>query len=174
MKAAWEQDYTEFVSARLARLHRQAYLLTYDRDRADDLVQQTCVSLYVYWRKARSATNMDAYVNGMLVKAFLNERRKGWSTKVQLTEAIPDRGTVEDGSVEDRAVLRAALLQVPPKQRLILVLRFLCDQSVAEVAEAVGCSPGTVKSQCSHGLTALRRAMRELGAREERFDAGVF
>jgi RNA polymerase sigma-70 factor (sigma-E family) len=173
MRPRWEEDYVEFVSARLGRLHRQAYLLTNDRHRADDLVQQTCVNLYVHWRQARNADNMDAYVNGMLVKAFLSERRKSWSVRVRLTESVPDRVDPGGASIEDRALLREALSRVPRKQRLVLVLRFLCDQSVADVAMALGCSPGTVKSQCSHGLTALRRAMRELGVEEERFNARV-
>lgn len=173
MKPSWEDDYVEFVSARLPRLHRQAYLLTNDRHRADDQVQQTCVNLYVHWRQARKADSMDRYVNGMLVKAFLSERRRSWSTRVTLTESLPERVDGEPTSIEDRAVLSQALSQVPRKQRLVLVLRFLCDQSVADVAEALGCSPGTVKSQCSHGLAALRRALREMGVEEERFHARV-
>jgi RNA polymerase sigma-70 factor (sigma-E family) len=167
MKPSWEEEYVEFVSSRLARLHRQAYLLTNDGHRADDLVQQTCVNLYVHWRRARSAHSMDAYVNGMLVKAFLSERRKGWSTRVRLTDTPPEPVHRGEAGIEDRILLRKALSRVPGKQRLVLVLRFLCDQSVAEVAEALGCSTGTVKSQCSHGLVALRRALRELGMQEE-------
>jgi RNA polymerase sigma-70 factor (sigma-E family) len=173
MMQSWEAEYAEFVSARLARLHRQAYLLTGDRHLADDLVQQTCLNLYVHWRKARQADNLAAYVNGTLVKAFLNERRKPWSQRVRVIESPPDLPEVRAGQVEERVLLRQALSRVPRRQRLVLILRFLCDQSVAEVAAALECSPGTVKSQCSHGLAALRRALRELGAEEEWFDARV-
>jgi RNA polymerase sigma-70 factor (sigma-E family) len=171
MKQSWEADYTEFVSARLARWHRQAYLLTGNRHLADDLVQQTCLNLYVHWRKALQADNMAAYVNGMLVKAFLNEQRTPWFKRVRVIESPPDLPGARAGQIEERVLLRQALSRVPRKQRLVLVLRFLCDQSVAEVAEALGCSPGTVKSQCSHGLAALRRALHELGVEEEWSDA---
>jgi RNA polymerase sigma factor (sigma-70 family) len=132
MMQSWEAEYAEFVSARLARLHRQAYLLTGDRHLADDLVQQTCLNLYVHWRKARQADNLAAYVNGTLVKAFLNERRKPWSQRVRVIESPPDLPEVRAGQVEERVLLRQALSRVPRRQRLVLILRFLCDQSVTE------------------------------------------
>ncbi len=154
----WEQAYVEFVTARLAQLHRQAYMLTGDAHRADDLVQQTCVNLFVYWRRAMGASDPDRYVRAMLVRAFLNERRRGWARLVRLTDAVPDRPVAETGG-EERTLLHAALLRVPPKQRAVLVLRYLYDMPVAEVAELVGCSEGTVKSQAFHGLAALRRLL---------------
>lgn len=158
MRQSWEQDYVEFVSARQASWHRQAYMLTGDGHRADDIVQQTCVDLFVYWRRAMAAVDPDRYVRAMLVRAFLNERRRGWAKRVQLTDAVPDRPFTDPDS-EERTTLHAALLQVPPKQRAVLVLRYLYDMSVAEVAEVVDCSPGTVKSQAFHGLAALRRLL---------------
>jgi RNA polymerase sigma factor (sigma-70 family) len=63
----------------------------------------------------------------------------------------------EEGT-EDRMALRAALLAVPPGQRTVLVLRFLADLSVEQVADTLGCSTGTVKSQTARGLVALRNA----------------
>ncbi|WP_406046369.1 sigma-70 family RNA polymerase sigma factor [Micromonospora sp. NBC_00898] len=64
-------------------------------------------------------------------------------------------------------MLRDALAKVPPRQRAVLVLRFLHDLPVEEVARTLGCSPGTVKSQTSHGLAAMRRLLgdREMAGR---------
>ncbi len=157
---AWEEEYVEYVSARLPTLRRLGYLLCGSEDRADDLVQQTITALYVHWKRASAAQHMDAYVRQMLVRAFLDEKRRPWS-RVRLTDAPPESVAPEGPSVEDRMVLRAALRRVPRRQRAVLVLRFLSDLSVPEVATLLGCSEGTVKSQTSHGLAALRRLLGE-------------
>ncbi|WP_329107244.1 SigE family RNA polymerase sigma factor [Micromonospora sp. NBC_01699] len=159
MQAELEREYVEFVTARLARMQRIAYLLCGDAHRADDLVQQTFTTLYVQWRRVRAVEYPDAYVRTMLVRTFLSEKRLAWSSRVDLTDSVPERITPEGPGVEDRAVLRDALSRVPKRQRAVLVLRFLCDLPVDEVAELLGCSPGTVKSQTSHGLAALRRLL---------------
>ena len=159
MREAAEQDYVEFVTAKLAGMRRLAYLLSGDSHRADDLVQQTFTALYVRWRRARTVGHLDAYVRAMLVKAFLSEKRRAWWSRVDVTDSVPERVPPAGPDPEDRAVLHAALSRVPARQRAVLVLRFLCDQPVDEVARILGCSPGTVKSQTAHGLTALRREL---------------
>jgi RNA polymerase sigma factor (sigma-70 family) len=58
-------------------------------------------------------------------------------------------------------MIRAALDRVPPRQQAVLVLRFLCDRPVQDVARLLGCSEGTVKSQTSHGLNAMRKILGE-------------
>jgi RNA polymerase sigma-70 factor (sigma-E family) len=161
VRADHERDYVEFVTARLPGLRRLAYLLIGDGHRADDLVQQTCTALYVHWGRARVADNLDAYVRRMLVRAFVDERRRSWTRRVDLDDQALDRPAPEPTDPAQALVLRQALAQVPPRQRAVLVLRFLCDLSVAEVAQVLDCSPGTVKSQTSHGLAALRRLLGE-------------
>jgi RNA polymerase sigma-70 factor (sigma-E family) len=151
-----DRAYLDYVSARLPQLHKQAYLLTGDPHHADDLVQQTCVDLYVYWKRASAAGDLDGYVRRMLVNSFLNEKRRAWSRRVRLTADVPERGWA-DPDPSDDGVLRAALRQVPPRQRAVVVLRYIYDLSVNEVAEILGCSPGTVKSQAAHGIAAMRK-----------------
>ena len=74
--------------------------------------------------------------------------------------AEPPEVVVEQdtSSVEDRPSLLRALQQVPARQRAVLVLRFVEDMSVEEVADALGCTTGTVKSQTARGLATLRKA----------------
>jgi RNA polymerase sigma-70 factor (sigma-E family) len=152
--------YLAYVHGRIPALRRLAYLLGGDEHQADDLVQETITKLYAKWPRIAAVENVDAYVHTMLVRAFLDEKRRGW-WRVGLWGSAPDRAVSAPGAAEDRTVLRAALAKVPPRQQAVLVLRFLCDRPVAEVAEILGCSEGTVKSQTAHGLTALRKILGE-------------
>ena len=148
----------EYVSGRIPALRRVAFLLGGDEHQADDLVQETITKLYAKWPRVAKVENVDAYVHTMLVRAFLDEKRRGW-WRVSLRGAPPERAAPPPSSSDERTVLRAALKRIPARQQAVLVLRFLCDRSVADVAQLLGCSEGTVKSQTSHGLTALRRIL---------------
>jgi RNA polymerase sigma-70 factor (sigma-E family) len=163
MRSESEREYVEYVSARLPRLHRAAYLLCGDADRADDVVQATITSLYVNWRRARTATNLDGYVHRILVRRYLDERRRPWSGVV-LAEVAPDRAAPPEHSVEDREAVTAALRQLPRGQRAVLVLRYFCDLSIEATATALGCSAGNVKSQSARGLTTLRHLLADPAA----------
>ncbi|WP_433831438.1 SigE family RNA polymerase sigma factor [Actinoplanes sp. CA-015351] len=158
MRDSAEEEYVEYVTARVPALRRLAYVLTGDGHRADDLVQQTITTLYLKWPRARAAENIDAYVRTMLVRGYLDEKRLAWS-KVRLFRQIPEPEPIEETGAEDRQVLRAALRRVPRQQRAVLVLRFFYDLPVEEVAAILGCSGGTVKSHTSRGLAALRRLL---------------
>jgi RNA polymerase sigma-70 factor (sigma-E family) len=157
-----EHDYSQYVAARLPRLHRIAYQLLGDRHRADDAVQDALTALYLRWPRMHDVRNLDAYVHTMVVRAVLSDRRRFWA-RVQLWGAPPDdapaAGPGDDAGVEQRVVLRQALRALPEGQRTVLVLRFLCDLPVEEVAAVLGRSEGTVKSQTSHGLKSLRRRL---------------
>ena len=152
-----DADFVGYVTSRLPRLRQLAYLLTQDWHRADDVVQTAVTQLYVHWRRASGVDNLDAYARTVVVRSFLTERRR-WGSRVSLVSVPPDSATaVEDHA--GRLAVRAALAAVPPRQRATLVLRFYCDLSVEQAAQALGCSPGTVKSQTARGLEALRRAL---------------
>src|SRR5207248_8579890 len=90
MRAEEEREYVEYVSARLPVLHRAAYLLCGDGHRADDIVQATITSLYRHWRRARAADSVDAYVQRMLIRKHLEEKRRGWA-RVRLVAEPPER-----------------------------------------------------------------------------------
>jgi RNA polymerase sigma-70 factor (sigma-E family) len=158
VRQADEDEYREFVLSRLDRWRRTAYLLCRDWHTADDLVSVTLTRLYRNWHRARQAANVDAYVRAMLTNAFLDEGRRPWRRE-EAMHAPPERVDPSPyPAVIDRAELAALLTALPRRQRAVVVLRFYCDMSVAEVAELLGVSEGTVKSQAARGLEILRAA----------------
>jgi RNA polymerase sigma-70 factor (sigma-E family) len=149
-----DRDYLAYVHARVAGLRRTAFLLCGDVHQADDFVQETLTKLYARWPRIGRVDNVDAYVHTMLVRVFLDDRRRGW-WKVRLLTGPPEPPPA-DRNPEDGPAIRAALAKLPPRQQAVLVLRYLCDKPVRDVAELLRCSEGTVKSQTAHGLTRLR------------------
>ncbi|MGX1615335.1 SigE family RNA polymerase sigma factor [Micromonospora chalcea] len=157
MNQADEDEYRQFVSARLEPLRVTAYLLCRDWHTADDLVSITVGKLYRHWRRVRRMEHVDAYVRGMLTNAWLDERRRPWRRE-RSTDEVPDsvETTLPEVTLADRELLLDLLAQLPARRRAVVVLRFYCDLSVEETARAMGVSTGTVKSQAARGLESLR------------------
>jgi RNA polymerase sigma-70 factor (sigma-E family) len=154
-----EQEFDAYFRARRDAVRRTAYLLCGDWHRADDHAQAAFVALHRHWRRIRDRAALDAWMRKTLVRSVVDESRRPWRRE-RSTERHHD-GAVDgpaDG-VATRHVLVDGLRSVPPRQRAVLVLRFLEGLDVAATAEVLGCSPGTVKSQTAHGLAALRTVL---------------
>lgn len=157
-KTGRDCEFTEFVTARMPALRRLAFLLCQDWHLADDLVQAAITKLYVHWHRVAVMDNPEAYFRTILVRESLNQRRSNWARKVSLTGELPEWPQL--GPDHDDAIdVGRAMADLPPRQRATLVLRFYCDLSVDQVAEVLGCSSGTVKSQTSRALVSLRTAL---------------
>src|SRR5689334_7339638 len=162
MRADDERAYVEFVQGRVLALRRTAYHLCGDWHLAEDLVQSALLLLYRHWPRVVAASAPDAYVRKIVVNAVLEERRRWWSRRVRPVAEPPDRhGGSPAAGVEGRLDLRTALASLPARQRAVLVLRYWEGLDVAETAEALSCTTGTVKSQTSDAIAALRRLMPE-------------
>ena len=160
---ALEPSLDDFVGRGSATLLRSAYLLTGDRDLAEDLLQAVLVRVVQRWHVARDAPH--AYAHRVLVN-LLHDRRR--SLRRRVTEAPLDafderRAQAIDGSdaLVDRLALASAVQRLPARQREVVVLRFFADLSVAETAAAIAASEGTVKTHTSRALNALRAALSE-------------
>jgi RNA polymerase sigma-70 factor (sigma-E family) len=160
----YEEEFIAFYTARSERLRATAYLLCGDRHLAEDLTQTTFIKLYRAWPRIDRRDTMDRYAQRVLLNAYLDERRRPWRREVPITPSSPELdGDVRDEPrVEEWLRLRAALMRLPPRQRAVLVLRFWADLSLEQVADAMGCSVGTVKSQSTRGTVRLRELLTEL------------
>jgi RNA polymerase sigma-70 factor (sigma-E family) len=164
--------YREFVRHRMDGLRRTAYLLCGDWHTADDVVSVALVKLLRHWRRVAAMDNPDGYLRRMLLRAWLDERRRPWRREHPTTR-LPERATADragDAGFEPSARFDVLehLATLPPRRRAVLVLRYFCDLSVQETAEALQCSEGTVKSQTARALDTMRARMAPIASTEER------
>jgi RNA polymerase sigma-70 factor (sigma-E family) len=157
MSSADEGAFRAFAFTRRPSLRRTAFLLCGDWHQADDLVQTALVKLYVAWPRVRSQDQPDAYAHRILVRCFLDERRRPWRRESPV-EVLDDVKAAAHPT-EELLDLRAALARLPRRQRATLLMRYWLDASVAQTAEALGCSEGTVKSQTARAMSTLRELL---------------
>ncbi len=125
--AGAEADFVAFFDARAAALRRTAYGLVGDWGRAEELTQTTFERLWRHWDRVTRGSP-EAYARRILLNLYLDERK--WRAE-QPTETVPDVGIVGDDPGL-RVDIGAALAQLPPQMRAVVVLRFLDDRSVAD------------------------------------------
>jgi RNA polymerase sigma-70 factor (sigma-E family) len=144
-----------FAAAEGRRLHGLAYLLTGDWHDAEDAVQNALSRIYMAWPKVQRANDPAAYARRVLVNTIRSARRKRRvdTTPVELPETASADGAQERA---DRDALRRMLVALPVRQRTVIVLRFFDDRTEADVADLLGISVGTVKSQTAKALARLR------------------
>jgi RNA polymerase sigma-70 factor (sigma-E family) len=150
-----EAAFEAFVVAHYRRLLRTAYLLTGDQGRAEDLLQASLAKTWSAWPRLHQAV-AEAYVRTVLVRTYSTWWRRRWRGERPVA-LPPDRATPDESArLAERDALLRALDRLPPRMRAALVLRYFEDFSEQQVARALGCPVGTVKSLCSRGLARLR------------------
>lgn len=156
MKQAEEDDFRTYVASRMDRWRRSAFLMCQDWHTADDVVAMAVVKLYRNWRKVGSADNRDAFAQKVLIRCWLDERRRPWRREHAQEELPEDAQPAAWDRLAERETLAGLLKSLAPKQRAVLVLRFYLDYSVEDTAKLLHISEGTVKSQSARGLETLR------------------
>lgn len=146
-----QAGFEEFVAARRTALLRSAYLLTGSHHDAEDLVQATLLRVVPKW--SRIAAHPEPYVRRVLARESVT-RWRGRRWRERSVAQLPEGAS--DERPDDRAALLGALSTLSPRQRAVLVLRYFDDLTEAATAEALGISPGTVKSHARDGLARLR------------------
>ena len=153
-------DFDRFVAANADGLVRTAFLMVGDLHEAEDLVQETLFKVAKRWPRVSGMENPVAYTRRILVNLALHGSRKRSRNRAELKATPPADTAVHAAHLDIHDELFDALAALPPRQRAALVLRYLLDLPEAEVASALGCSLGTVKSSTSRGLKRLEEALR--------------
>lgn len=154
------QGFREFVEARSPALLRTAWMLTGDAALAEDLLQTALARTWPHWSRVADGGYPDAYVRKTMLRLNASWRSRLWHRERPTADPGPSPTEVhpddEHAQADDRALLLTALAALPLRQRQVIVLRFFDDLSVESVADLLGISTGTVKSQTAKGLTKLR------------------
>ena len=157
-----QPGFASFVAARGPALRRLAWLLTADRDGAEDLVQEALARAYPRWHRIADGAH-EAYVRAAVRSIWIDTWRRGRGIRlVPWPDADPPDPAEPAADPTLRLSLDRALARLTPRQRTVLVLRYYEDLSHEQVAAAMGCSVSTSKSQTHHALARLRVLAPEL------------
>jgi RNA polymerase sigma-70 factor (sigma-E family) len=155
------QEFAEFAAARSSALIRLAYVLTADQHAAEDLLQTALTRAAAHWERIHTAP--EAYVRQIMYR----EQVSWWRRRARRRETTmadpPEQAWVPAASAEARLDLLQALRALPARKRAVLVLRYLEDLPEAQVADILGCSVGTVRSQTHKAITQLRSVLAPAG-----------
>jgi len=156
---AGKEAFDAFVRARLPELLRFGRALTGNEHAAADLVQDALERTLMHWHRVENRDDPEGYVRRVMVNRNISTWRK--LRRERLSDEIPDDGHDPMPDDPDRATWRA-VQQLPPRMRAVVALRYYEDLTEAQVAQVLGCSVGTVKSQTSKAMSKLRTAMTEV------------
>ncbi|MET9247659.1 SigE family RNA polymerase sigma factor [Nonomuraea sp. NPDC003709] len=145
------EDFDEFVRARGDALLRYGFVLAGSSEDAADLVQEALARLGDAWPRVRKKHDPEGYVRTTMVRLHIRSWRR--RRREDLVATVPERGELDRYGDAD---LWAELQELPRKQRAVLVLRYYEDLSDIEIAEILGVSRGTVRSQAARALDKLR------------------
>src|SRR5258707_5547315 len=164
-ETASRQDFGEFYSSSAARLVRHGYALTGDMAEAQDIAQEAFARAWPRWPVVRACDSPEAWVRRVATNLAASRWRRirvARATAGQAAEQhAPEVST-------DTVALVSGLRTLPERQRTVLVLHYMCDLTVDQIAAELGCPPGSVKSWLSRGRTALAAAVRIVEPEPER------
>lgn len=153
-------------------LSKLARLLSSDPAAAEDLLQSTLLRAWRSWPKVRAATDRQAYVRRIMVNTASSGWRRRWRAEIP-TNRLPETPVGDEGNrLAERDWLVRAVRGLPSRQRAAVVLRYFLDLDDTAIADMLGCSASTVRSQISRALVGLRVSVSDLGVGTKRATNG--
>lgn len=148
-------SFEAFVADQQVALRRYALALTRSEADADDLLQTTLVKVYLAWDRIEDRTRLAAFARTTMSRSYVSAWRH-WGRHESPSAEPPDLSTAGTNPIDERDLIWRGLERLGRRQRAVIVLRYLEDLDLATIAEILGVSVGTVKSQLSRALDNLR------------------
>jgi RNA polymerase sigma-70 factor (sigma-E family) len=157
-------EFADYVARQRHALLRAARAIAAaDASSAEDLLQCALARVRPHWSAIREPSTADAYTRRAMRNQHARWYRQKWRSQERSFADVPDLKPSWDSHPGTDTALWLLLAALPPAQRSAVALRYYEGLSVNEVSQALGCSPGTVKSNTSRGLSSLRRSISESG-----------
>jgi len=153
------EEFTDFYAGSFRRLVGQLYVMTGDHAEAHDAVQEAFVRAWTHREKLSAQGVPEAWVRAAAWRIAMSRWNRARLGRL-LMRSQPQPQAV-DGPTPDRVALIQALRKVPAAQRRAIVLHYLCDLTVAQIAAETGVPEGTVKARLARGRAALVPHLRE-------------
>ena len=166
--------FEEFAAERLPGVLRFAAVLTGDRGVAEDLAQEVLIRAHARWGTIGGLDRPEYYVRKMILNEFLHWRRREWRQIPSGAGADVDHRSTPDhaSGYAERDALIAELGKLPARQRAVLALRYYEGLGDIEIADLLGCKPGTVRGYATRALAALRVEMNVRPGQARAFSRG--
>jgi RNA polymerase sigma-70 factor, ECF subfamily len=149
-------QFDDFYAATARRIVRHAYALTANIADAQDIAQEAFARAWQRWQTVRGCDSPEAWVRRVATNLAMSRLRRDRTARAAahqlLVREVPEVSP-------DTVALVAALRRLPERQRVVLVLHYLADLPVGQIAAELGCPPGSVKAWLSRGRDALAAAL---------------
>jgi RNA polymerase sigma factor (sigma-70 family) len=147
---------TRLLEERADWLVACAYLLTKDREHARDLAQDAMVQAWRARERVDAADAPDRYLLRIMLNLYRSELRR---SRLRLVPLVEDREDVHESRISAGGLhdIEAAIRQLSPRQRAVIVLRYWADYDDVEIADVLGCRRATVRSLAARGLAVIRQ-----------------
>jgi RNA polymerase sigma-70 factor (sigma-E family) len=155
LEVAPDVDFESFVATHQGQLRRYALALTGNGHDADDLLQTTLVKVYLAWRRMEDHDLPVAYARVTMARSYVSAWRR-WGRRETPTASPPELAVPSTDPTADRDLIWRGLERLGRRQRAVVVLRYFEDLDLATIADTLGISIGTVKSQLARALDHLR------------------
>jgi RNA polymerase sigma-70 factor (ECF subfamily) len=186
-RAGDAEAFCRLAEAHEARLYRQAVALCREESLAEDLAAETLVEAWKSLARYAGGCRFSTWLYAILLHRHHKHLRRSKRVPIPLSDLRdpastldtlePPHRSIEPPSPADQAVqadqatlLQRAIGRLPEKHRHVILLRFFEEASLEEIATALQCSVGTVKSRLHHGLEKLRRRGEIVNLFQERRD----
>ncbi len=166
-------EFTAWLSVHQRNLTKCARVICFDRQNADDVLQEALADIYQRWTKIRNHENLEAYTVRVMVSKHADLRRK-WArrqteseTTIEMADYLLDSVDNSD-EVAERLLVQAALKSLTAPQRAVLLLAYEYGYLLREIAEILDMQQGTVASHLARGKAAVAQYVESVPALESR------